>query len=104
MNLTTPWDDHYMRPAFLGCVSWALQEPGMQKQFEEKTGRRLGLPRRAPIEQMIDKAAGFDPAQEILQAFIDWVADDIFGRPGDELDDIELPAPPNATVPKMRQM
>jgi hypothetical protein len=88
-SITTPWDDHYMLPAFLGCVSWALTEPDMLCRFREKTGNNWALGRPG-LEQMIDRATGAD--RQFFQQFSDWVADEVFGKPDDADDDIYFDA------------
>lgn len=64
-GITTPWDDHYMLPAFLGCVRWALGNDDIVASFRKETGGNL--------------SADFDS----MQRFSNWVAENVFGKPED---------------------
>lgn len=79
-KITTPWDNHYMLPAFLGCVDWALTEPDMVEAFRAKSGHTW-KPAHTAIDAMIDRATGAD--LKFIQDFVDFVASDIFGTPAD---------------------
>lgn len=68
-ELATPWDNHYMLPAFLGCVHWALGNDEIVESFSKDTGCNV--------------SADFDS----MQRFSDWVADNVFGKPEDLGDD-----------------
>lgn len=76
MAITHPWQGHYMEPAFLGFVSFALKD--LLDQFEAECGKlNLGT---TPIDRMIDEATGQDERE--LQRFIDWCVKQ-FGTPED---------------------
>ena len=66
----------HMMPAWLGCISWALSEPGVMEQFRKDTGITW-RPSRSPLEQMIDEATGAD--RHFLEAFIKWVNVEVWG-------------------------
>lgn len=66
MNITHPYQGHYMESAFLGFVSFASKE--LMPQFEAECGA-VSLA-SDPLGQMIDKATGHDAAE--AQRFIDW--------------------------------
>ena len=63
--ITTHWDGHYMLPAFLDCVRWALTQDWIADRFKAKTGSDV------------------TGTLESLQAFSDLVAEDVFGLPKD---------------------
>lgn len=66
----------YMTPAWIGCIHWALGEPGILEAFREDTGI-LWKPGRSGFERMIDQATGAE--RGFLEAFIKWVNVEIWG-------------------------
>ena len=78
--VTTPWDDHYMLPAFISCVHWAIGEEEIIERFRKETGCNW-KPGKTPLERMIDESTGID--RDFIQKFVNWVADEIFGKPED---------------------
>lgn len=61
-----PYQGHYMEGAFLGFVSFAMND--LMPQFEAECGKlNLGM---SPIDRMIDEATGHDLKE--LQRFLDW--------------------------------
>ena len=77
-TLKTSWDDHYMYPAFIGCVRWALGEPEIMDAYRRETGDNW-MPPAILIDKLIDEAAGADFA--FCQRFSDWVEENVFGTP-----------------------
>lgn len=54
----------------------AIQTPQMVAAFEQATGKHYSLP-KAPIEQMIDEASGFQ--SEYFHAFGEWFNREVWG-------------------------
>lgn len=67
----------YMLPAWLGCISWALQEPGVVAAFRAETGHHW-QPGTTPLEHMIDEATADSP-RAFIEAFILWVNANVWG-------------------------
>ena len=66
----------YMMPAWLGCLQWAIGEPGIIAAFEKDTGLHYSAP-RCPIDAMIDEATGLP--EKIVTAFIPWFNENVWG-------------------------
>jgi hypothetical protein len=79
-KLKTSWDDHYMFPAYVGFLSFALGNAEIVAQFRASTGN-LWKPGRNPLEHMIDEATGAELM--FLQAFSDFCEREHFGTPAD---------------------
>jgi hypothetical protein len=65
-----------MLPAWLGCIHWAIGEPGILKAFKADTGL-VWRPAGNAIDQMIDDATGATAG--FLRAFIQWVNVNVWG-------------------------
>lgn len=78
-RLKTSWDGHYMYPAFIGYVHFALSRADALAQFRVETGNTF-QPALTSLDRMIDEATGRDLA--FAQAFIDW-CEKQFGTPSD---------------------
>ncbi|MCP5005709.1 MAG: hypothetical protein GY941_17505 [Planctomycetes bacterium] len=70
-RIKTSWDDHYMRPAFLGFVSYCSKDPDHIKQFKADTGYTY-----SPA----DTSLGRDLV--VAQSFVDW-CETLFGTSKD---------------------
>lgn len=69
----------YMAPAYFGCLRWALGHTGILSEFTKDTGKILS-PARDGLALMIDKAAGFEPFEDFLRAFVPWFNAQIWGK------------------------
>lgn len=68
----------FLGNAWLGLLSYAIQDDGTRSAFIEETGIRLDhLVHRSPITQAIDKATGFEA--ECMAKFCDWVTVNLWG-------------------------
>lgn len=88
-RITSSWDDHYMAPAFYGCVHWALGNDEVMAAYRLETGDQW-TPGTKPIDRMIDRAVGVD--FDFMQSFVNWCERTIFGTPAD-LDKVHDGAP-----------
>lgn len=79
-KLKTSWDGHYMYPAFVGFVSFALQEPEILAQYRAETGDQYREP-VSMLDKAIDEASGADLA--FLQRFSGFCESRHFGTPDD---------------------
>jgi hypothetical protein len=79
-TFTTSWTGHYMEPAFLACLHWALGDAEMMKAYRAETGDAW-QPACTGIDRIIDEQTGAELA--FLQRFSAWLANVIFGRPED---------------------
>lgn len=78
------WED-FFKDAWIACIQWAITEKEIRDRFEKETGMSLGaMVRRAPIDQMIDRATGYD--QKVMAAFADWATTTLWGLEGSEDD------------------
>ncbi len=73
--------DAALHPAWLGCLSWAIQEPEVLAAFRAETGQTW-TPGRSPIERMIDEATGAD--QAFFAAFAQWMNEHLWGSHDEE--------------------
>lgn len=69
--LTTSWDNHPDLPAYLDFLVWAVGHEETRQAFRRSIGN-------API-----------PAGERLQRFSDWIEQNLYGVPGDVVDEQE---------------
>jgi hypothetical protein len=79
-KLKTSWDDHYMFPAYVGFLSFALGNGDILAQYRAETGDNW-TPAKTPIEQMVDEATGAE--LRFLQSFSDFCERAHFGTPAD---------------------
>ena len=70
----------FMVPAWLGCLSWAIGSDDVRTRFTQETGERLVS--NSPIEQMIDKATGYQ--DHVITQFVLWVNENIWGTMDEE--------------------
>lgn len=84
MTLRPADTPEYMNPAWLGCISFALNQPELMQQFRDETGMRW-QPARSGIERMIDQATGME--WEFVKAFVLWVNVNVWGPIGGPGDD-----------------
>jgi hypothetical protein len=66
----------YMTGAWLGCISYALGDPGVVALFRAETGNQW-QPGLTAIDQAIDEATGADRA--FFEAFIRWANVHVWG-------------------------
>ena len=59
----------YMASAWVGCISWALGDPGTVAAFRRDTGVQW-TPGATSIERMVDEATGAE--WEFLKRFVRW--------------------------------
>lgn len=78
-NLRPVDTPEYMTPAWLGCISWALNTPEVVAAFRAATGNQW-QPGRSGLERMIDEATGAD--RHFIEAFIRWVKRQRVGADG----------------------
>lgn len=72
-----------MADAWFGCVLWASKEKELCAEFTKDTGYNLAaLLGGPPINQMIDKATGYD--RLVVAAWCDWVTKNVWGEEGGE--------------------
>lgn len=76
MSLLPADTTKYMLPAWLGCVSYAANEPQIMDAFIAETGNRW-RPGSNKLERMIDSASGADVA--FIRAFVLWVNVNLWG-------------------------
>lgn len=76
--IENPWTGHPFEGEFLSFVSWAIRDPDVVGAFREATGNRWTPGIRAE-ERLIDQATGADRA--FAEAFLHWVAENMFGLP-----------------------
>lgn len=69
-----PYENHYMKEAFLGFVAFAANNL-LDQYFEDCDVPNLA---RTPLDMMIDEATGYNEAQ--VQKFFDWCVEQ-FGHP-----------------------
>lgn len=74
MNVTHPYQGHYMEAAFAGFVQFASRN--LMDQFEAECGA-LSIA-VSPIDRMVDAATGREASE--VQRFIDWCVTQ-FGTP-----------------------
>ena len=88
VRLTLPFA--YADPAFDRCMHEASTTPELVEQFDRLYGCSLSRA-RSPIEQMIDKATGYQDDQ--LRKFTEFVHDSIYMRlPDDAIHALRLAA------------
>lgn len=74
----TPLGWPLMAEAYLGCVSWALDNDDIKRAFQEETGINLESIANAKGEaRMIDEATG--RTREAVAAFMDFVTRTVWG-------------------------
>jgi hypothetical protein len=78
VKLRTAWDDHYMYPAYLGFLSFALGNVDILAQYRAETGDKW-QPGKTSLERMIDEATGAE--LRFLQSFSDFCERAHFGTP-----------------------
>lgn len=66
----------YMTPAWIGCLSWAIDTPEIVEAFREESGIKW-TPGRSPLDRMIDEATGADA--KFIEAFIRWANVNVWG-------------------------
>lgn len=66
----------YMMPAWLGCISFAMNTPDVFETFRTETGNKW-QPARTPIDRMIDESIGAE--WEFIKAFVLWVNVNVWG-------------------------
>ena len=66
----------YMIPAWLGCISFVIRQPGAVEQFRKDTGCNW-QPGTTGIDRMIDKATGIE--EEFVRQFVLWVNENVWG-------------------------
>lgn len=72
------WGDPLLSGGFMSCVDWAAGQPEILNLFHSDTGHRLeSLVTSSAIEKMVDDATGKN--QEIVAAWFDWVATNVWG-------------------------
>jgi hypothetical protein len=65
--------------AYLGCVSWALQEDGFRRAFQAETGLNLDdLAGANGAARLIDEATG--RTQEAMAKFLDFITREVWGQ------------------------
>lgn len=69
--------DHLAQIMWVGCLQWAIDEPGIVEQFQKQTGMHWTPPRDG-LEAMIDKACGVE--REFVLAFVRWFNQNIWGE------------------------
>lgn len=76
-HLPMPADTpEYMRPAWIGCLHWALGNDEIIAAFRAETGNRW-TPGRTGIDRMIDEATGAD--RKFFEDFVAWFNCSIWG-------------------------
>lgn len=69
----------YMIPAWLGCITFAIRQPGALDQFRADTGFNWE-PGKTGIDRMIDEATGRE--QDFVREFVLWVNRNVWGPVG----------------------
>jgi hypothetical protein len=64
--------------AFRDCVLWAYGDSEMRSRFETEAGKRLP---ESGMDALIDEATGHE--EVLLEAFVAWVAKNLWGRDDD---------------------
>lgn len=67
----------YMFEAWCDCMSWAIGEKVIRKQFELDTDMHYKLP-NSPLDKMIDEATGYE--KDYIEKFIIWANENIWGN------------------------
>lgn len=62
--------------AWRDFLVFAIQEPGVIKQYEQATGKKFNLA-RTPLDVMIDKATGYEDS--MVADFVRWVTINHYG-------------------------
>lgn len=66
--------------SFAVCLMESIAQDELVAQFNRLSGRKLGARSRSPIEAMVDKACGYDPDDEDMKAFVEFVREYIWSR------------------------
>jgi hypothetical protein len=77
-DLLTPYlpDNPVMAYMWVGCLQWAMKQPGCLEEFRADTGFTW-TPGRTPLDRMIDDATGMPRA--FLDAFLPWFNEHVWG-------------------------
>lgn len=87
-KLAPPADTpEYLWPAYFSCLHWAVGSDEVHGQYAASTGNKFSPPKN-PLDAMIDKAAGHDPAEVFFRDFVPWFNLYIWG-PMDDTDEDE---------------
>ena len=79
-RLKTSWDNHYLFPAYVDFLFWAITDDRVMRDFRAETGNTFEVA-KTPLNKLIDSQ--LDVEFEFIQAFSDFCEKKHFGTPDD---------------------